>query len=143
MILYLDTSALIKRYVREPGSDGVHQLIEQAELTGSVSIAMVEIAAGLAKGVRQNWVQAEAARSAWADFLQHWPAFVRLHTAPAMLERAAALAWEYGLRGYDALHLAAGLSWRDALDTPVTFASFDWNLNQAARKAGLKNWPIL
>ncbi len=36
MILYLDTSALVKRYVSEPGSKEVNALIEQANAVGSI-----------------------------------------------------------------------------------------------------------
>jgi predicted nucleic acid-binding protein len=38
LILYLDTSALIKLYVTEPGSDETESLREQADLVATVMI---------------------------------------------------------------------------------------------------------
>jgi predicted nucleic acid-binding protein len=141
MILYLDTSALVKRYVVETGSSEVLALIEQADSVGSVVLARIEIAATLAKAARLNWVERKDAESAWDDFLEHWLSFTRLSITPATLERASRLAWEHGLRGYDALHLAAALNWQETLETSITLATFDRELWLAAQKAGMAAWP--
>ena len=141
MILYMDTSALVKRYVREKGSDDVIALIEQADSVGAVVLTEVEIAATLAKSVRQGWVDQGTASQAWQDFRQHWISFARLSITTATLERASGLAWEYGLRGYDAMHFASALAWQDAIDTPVTLATYDRELWSAAQKARVDVWP--
>lgn len=52
MILYLDASALVKRYVAEKGSREVSEAIAEAEMVGTVIISRAEIAAALAKAVR-------------------------------------------------------------------------------------------
>lgn len=141
MILYLDTSALVKRYVREAGSEDVRALIEQAEPAGTVVLARVEMSAALAKSVRQNWVTGETARQAWADFLTHWPSYDRLSVTSGTLERASALTWEYGLRAYDAVHQASALLWQEMIETPVTLATFDRELWMAGKHSGLQVWP--
>jgi len=141
MILYLDTSALVKRYVVEPGSKEVNALIEQADAVGSVTLTQVEMASALAKAVGTNWVDANNAELAWQDFLAQWQSFARLSVTPGLLERAARLAWEYGLRGYDATHFAAALIWQEMLEIPVTLATYDRELWQVAKKAGMAVWP--
>lgn len=141
MILYIDTSALVKRYVAETESNEVNALIEQAETVGSVMLTRVEMASALAKAVRMNWVENEDAENAWQDFLLHWQSFARLSVTPALVERAARLAWEYGLRGYDATHFAAALLWQETLEMPVTLATYDRELWLAGQKAGLTVWP--
>ena len=141
MILYLDTSALIKRYVVEAGSNEVVALIEQAETVSSVLLTRVEMAAGLSRAARMNWVDSGDAESAWQDFLAHWQSFTRLSVTTALAERAGRLAWEYGLRGYDATHLAAALLWQETLEMPVTLATYDRELWLAGQKAGLAVWP--
>ena len=141
MILYIDTSALVKRYVAETGSNEVNALIEQAETVGSVMLTRVEMASALAKAVRMNWVENEDAENAWQDFLLHWQSFARLSVTPALVERAARLAWEYGLRGYDATHFAAALLWQETFEMPVTLATYDRELWLAGQKAGLTIWP--
>ena len=45
MIAYLDSSALVKRYVEEPGSREAAGLIEQAALAGTAVMTLVEVAA--------------------------------------------------------------------------------------------------
>ena len=58
-----------------------------------------------------------------------------------LVSRAATLAWEHGLRGYDAVHLAAALFWQDVLGDPVTLASYDRQLWDAAKVTDLVAWP--
>jgi predicted nucleic acid-binding protein len=58
-----------------------------------------------------------------------------------LVSRAEALAWEHGLRGYDAVHLAAAAVWQERMASPVMLATFDRELWEAARQAGLAAWP--
>jgi predicted nucleic acid-binding protein len=141
MILYLDTSALVKRYVMEPGSKEVIALIQQADSVGSAGLTQVEMASAFARAVRMNWVEANQVEIAWQDFLSHWQSITRLSVTPGLVERAARLAWQYGLRRYDATHLAAALIWQELLEIPVTLATFDRELWQVAKKTGMAVWP--
>jgi len=54
MILYLDASALVKRYVTEPGSSEVSEAINRAEMAGTALVSRAEVAAALAKAARGN-----------------------------------------------------------------------------------------
>ena len=51
------------------------------------------------------------------------------------------MAWDFDLRGYDAVHLAAALLWQETIGEPVTLATFDRQLWQAGGRAGLSVWP--
>jgi predicted nucleic acid-binding protein len=142
MILYADASALVKRYIREARSSDVVKIIEHSEGVGSSVLTRVEMAATFAKAVRLGWVEDKKALRAWKDYLDHWPFFTRLVVSSGMVERASELAWEYGLRGYDAMHFASALIWQDALAYPITLATFDRNLWLAAQKSGMDVWPL-
>jgi len=141
MILYLDTSALVKRYIRETGTDEVIPLVENAGSVGSASLTKVEMAAALEKTVRQGWIKRKIALQAWQDFLDQWSSFTRLNISSGTIERASKLAWEYSLRGYDAIHLACAILWQETLETQITMATFDRDLWRASKKAGLAVWP--
>ena len=141
MILYLDTSALVKRYIQEPGTDEVIALIDNAGSVGSTSLTKVEMAAAFEKTVRLGWVKRKIALQAWQDYLDHWSSFTRLNTSSGTIDRASSIAWEYSLRGYDATHLACALFWKEALETQITMATYDRELWQASKKAGLAVWP--
>ena len=141
MILYLDTSSLVKYYVKEKGSAEISGLIEKAEIVGSAVITYVEMASALSKAVRMNWVDNKEAENAWQDFHSHWQSVSRLSITPSLMERAGRLAWEYGLRGYDATHFAAALLWQETLENQVTLLTYDRELWAAARKTGMSVWP--
>lgn len=53
-LLYLDTSALFKRYVEEDESEEVLERIDEAPVVGTALITQVEVAAALAQAVRQQ-----------------------------------------------------------------------------------------
>lgn len=141
MIVYLDASALVKRYVAEAGSAEVGGLIDQAAAIGTAIISRVEVAAALAKAVRLALLTREEGASALQLFSAEWESLVRLQMTELLVSRAASLAWDYGLRGYDAAHLAAALLWRDMLGEPITVASYDRQLWNAAQATGLIVWP--
>jgi predicted nucleic acid-binding protein len=141
VILYLDASALVKRYVAERGSGEVVAAVAAASWAGTAVISRAETAAALAKAVRMGIITQEDATAALTRFQREWPHFIRLQVTEALVARAAALAWSHGLRGYDAVHLAAALTWQDAMGQPVRVATFDRLLWQAARQAGLEVFP--
>jgi predicted nucleic acid-binding protein len=141
MILYLDTSALVKFYVAETGTEEVIKLLNDAEYVGSAQITYVEMASALSKAVRMQWIKLDEMEKAWGDFLNHWPSFTRITITTGVVERAAQLARQYGLRGYDATHLAAARVWGESLDTQIIVASFDKELLAGARAEGLAVWP--
>jgi uncharacterized protein len=141
VILYLDASAAVKRYVAEQGSAEVRQTIATATVVGIVVLGRVEIVAALAKAVRMRALSAMEAEAARQVLRAEWPDYVRLRTTEALASRADDLAWQYGLRGYDAVHLAAALLWQDGLEESVTLATFDRQLWQAGRRSGLAMFP--
>ena len=141
MILYLGSSALVKRYVREAGSDDVEQIIAQAGTVGTSMVSRAEVTAALARAARLGWVSRFEAEAAMHAFRTDWPHLARIQLSEPLLARADALAWDYGLRGYDAVHLASAVFWRETLREPVTLATFDRELWHAAGAAGLEAWP--
>ncbi|MFN3763505.1 MAG: type II toxin-antitoxin system VapC family toxin [Anaerolineae bacterium] len=141
MILYLDASALVKRYVDEPGSVEVNQAISQAEMTGTALVSRAEVAAALAKAVRVGALSQQEAARCLRAFREEWLDLVRVQVTEFVIARADVLAWEHSLRGYDAIHLAAASVWQDLMGQPVTFATFDRHLWGAAQQAGLTVYP--
>lgn len=141
MIAYLDASALVKRYVVEVGSEAVAQLLTEVKVVGTAGISFVEVIAALAKAARLGGLPRSEAEMAQIAFRGDWPDLMRLPVTQSLLDRAADLAWQLGLRGYDAVQLAAAVSWQEVLETPITLATFDRQLWQAARQVGLSVFP--
>lgn len=141
MICYLDSSALVKRYLEEPGGDQVRQLVADAEALGTVAISRAEVVAALSKAVRLGAVTREHAESARRLFQTEWHDLSRIGVTDNLIERAADLAWGYGLRGYDSVQLAAAVIWQEDLGVPLTLATFDAKLWEAAARIGLERYP--
>jgi predicted nucleic acid-binding protein len=101
MILYLDSSALVKRYVAELGSSVVSEAISQAAIIATGLISRAEVAAALAKAMRIGALTKEEAQESLQTFRSDWPDLMRVRVTEAVVARADALAWEWGLRGYE------------------------------------------
>lgn len=61
----------------------------------------------------------------FSHFRDEWPDFLRLQITEVTTERAASMAWDFGLRGYDAVHLAAAI-WQEALAASITFVTLPY-----------------
>lgn len=141
MIVYLDASALVKRYVVEAGTTEVARLVRDSEALGTTVISRAEVAAALGEAARLKLLARDRAAAALAAFADDWNDLIRLQLGEAIVARAAALAWDRGLRGYDAVHLASALFWYESLNEPVVLATYDRELWQGAKASGLVAWP--
>ncbi|NOH01630.1 MAG: type II toxin-antitoxin system VapC family toxin [Chloroflexi bacterium] len=141
MILYLDTSALIKRYILEDGSADVVGWMKDAELIGVSLVTRVEMVSALTRAIRGNRLPSDEGVEALDEFRAQWTDFQHINIDDALIVRADLLAVAYGLKGYDAVQLACALTWKDLLNVPVKFATYDVELYSAARKSGLDILP--
>ncbi len=141
MILYLDTSAFVKQYFREIGSDAVTEAIAKAGWVGSSAICRVEMEAAFAKYVRMRLVSRASAQRRAREFREDWKGVFVIDLTQEIVELASELVWEHNLRGYDAVHLASALTWQRLMREPITFAAFDRRLLNAAKLAGLSVFP--
>jgi predicted nucleic acid-binding protein len=141
VIVYLDASALVKRYVTERGSRETGELSAKADVVATSLVSRAEVAAALAKAVRLGIVEPDNGRRAQRAFASQWPDIAKVPVTEALMSRAEALAWDFALRGYDAVQLASALTWQEALGAEITLATFDRQLWDAGKKAGIRIWP--
>lgn len=141
MNLYLEASAAVKRYLQETGSREVAVIIDAAARVGTGAITRVEMTATLIRAARGGRISEADAVLARDALEADWPSFVQIPGEDILIGRAAQAAWDYGLRGYDAVHLASALAWQEVLGQAVTVATFDRELWNACTPAGLLPWP--
>lgn len=134
MILYLDTSALVKRYIRETGSDELRRWLSEADLAAVSLIAYPEANAAFARAVRAKAVSQRTGEKAVSLLAAHWPRYMKLPVSERINSRAAELAWSLGLRGYDAVHLASAERWQTSLGRPIVLVTDDRQLAAAGRQ---------
>lgn len=146
MIFLLDTSALAKRYVAEPGSAWVRTLTDPASGNSIAigNITRVEIGAALARRQRNPRNRMSIAdRDALVRLFDRHVAqeYLTVDTVPAVIDLANHLTQQHQLQGYDAVQLASALTLNTQLLTAglpaLTLVSSDRELLQAANAAGL------
>jgi predicted nucleic acid-binding protein len=141
LIACLDSSALVKLYVAEVGSEIVSALVDASDVVATAGISRVEVIAGIAKASRLGNLAPEDAAKARDQFESEWPDLLQVPTDEALVRRAAALAWDLQLRGYDAVQLASAITLQDLLGEPVGFVTFDRRLWLAAKQVEVSALP--
>lgn len=132
MTLYVDSSALLKRYVDEADSDVAVELLATDDDLVTARHTAVEVRRNLSR-LLSGRPLAEA-RSAFLDDLE---AFAIIELDGATLELAATIAEQTGARTLDALHLGAA---QRVGGPPITVLTFDARQAQAARSLG---YPVV
>ena len=141
MILYLDTSAWVKLYVHELGSKELRKYTNKAETLAASVVAYPEARATFAR-IKTQGISTEAKhQQRLAQMSLDWENMLRIELVPAVVRTAGDLAEIYGLRGFDAIHLASTLWLKEKTSTPLCFAVFDQRLRVAAERAGLAVVP--
>lgn len=143
-LVYLDTSALAKRYVPEVGSEWVVRLCQREPAAISL-IAIPELASAFARRTREGALSAQQRDTLFQAFLRDLRAFVVVEPIQAIVQQAATLLFmtppSIRLRTLDALHVAsARLAFARARRHGVATGSFitaDRALLDAANWAGL------
>jgi predicted nucleic acid-binding protein len=134
VILYLDTSALVKLYVAEAGTEAVATAVERAQALVTVRVTYAEARAAFAHHARMKGIAAKDLRRVVRQLDEEWGQYSIVEVTDALVRRAGVLAERHRLRGYDAVQLSAAVDLRGAGATEFAFASFDARLNQAARR---------
>jgi len=130
LIVMLDTSGLVKLFVEEAGSTDTRALLSDAVMIAASRIAFTEAMAAFGRRHREGSIDDAALETAIARLDAYWTSVGVID----LDERAAGrLAIAHGLRGLDAIHLAAAVAMRDAMsEGSVRFVTFDHRQAQAA-----------
>ena len=137
MILYLDTSALVKLYVREPGTVETRARLDDASLVATSRVTYPEARAALARRQRESGIARSALRRAVSALDRDLERFVVVELSTKVARRAGDLAERRALRGFDAIHLASALEVEQLTGSTPRFCCFDDRLRDAASAEGL------
>jgi predicted nucleic acid-binding protein len=139
MLHYLDSSAWVKRYFDESGSDWVDSLFEEDCLLSGSTLGLIEVLATAARAAQHQARGAGCQPAADCQSAQ-WGRFLWVGLAPEVVERSLAVASAFALRGSDSVHLASALQLGDDLGialNEIAFVTSDLELQAAAIQAGL------
>jgi predicted nucleic acid-binding protein len=141
-VYFVDSSALVKAYVSEPGSSVVLALLDR--MRGSVyvsSAVMIETAAAIARLRRSHKMRQKLYAKARDKFLEHCRTrFHVVHPPAAVINATVGMIDAYRLRragGFDLLHIATAEYIRTLLPGGViSFVCCDDGLRSVAEERG-------
>jgi len=143
-ISYLETSALVKRYVVEVGSDWIRALLkpDRTPTVFTSHLTVVEAVCAFARRRREGVLSPEHHARILTSFdYDSRYLYNLLAVAPAVVQTARTLANQHPLRAYDAVQLASAWLANEKLvqagHPPLTFICADDRLLAVAQAEGL------
>jgi predicted nucleic acid-binding protein len=141
MILYLDTSALVKRYFLESCSDDVISRWKSAAHIVTSFVAYAEMMAALYRKKREAGLADKSVRKIASAFHRDWQSFIRVEVNDGLNGYIDHVVQRYPVRGFDAIHLASAMLIHERFQEDFLFACFDDILVRAAGSEGIKTFP--
>ena len=136
-MIYLDSSAYVKIYLDEVFSDKVRQVVSESKQIFCAELGFVEVRAALAAAHRLHRIHEDELTLLKDKFTSQWEYCHQIEIDSALIVRAADLAEYGGLRGYDAMHLAAAERLKLGGILDLHFLCFDHHLVRAAKMLGI------
>jgi predicted nucleic acid-binding protein len=130
--VYLDSSALLKRYLDERGSSEAERILASDSSWATAYLTLAEVRGALFR----NFTGLEL-KNARAEFELDWARIAKIEVDRLVCARAADIVEMTGVRTLDAIHLASAHR-AGAPDVPI--ATFDARMARAAREL---EWPVL
>ena len=138
MILFCDSSALVKLYVHEQESERMAQRAAASDIIAVCRITWVEALSALARRVREQPRDEPLIAQARQRLAGNWPRYLTLELTQELAELAGDYTDTFALRAYDGVQLAAAQLVHRAMPGEVRFACFDVRLVKAARVLGIE-----
>jgi predicted nucleic acid-binding protein len=137
LILYLDTSAWLKLYVDERGTQEVITAVQSAELVAVSRIAYAEARVALARVLREKRTTHAEHRKRIVALDADYVEVLKVEVSEEVVRQAGELAESHALRGFDAIQLASARWLARKTRKPVRLLAFDQRVNEAAQALGL------
>ena len=133
MNVFLDSSALAKRYIQEPGSDRLEEILFSASSLGVSVICVSEVVSALCRRRREKRLSQQQYLKAKQALFEDIEDASVVNVMDHVAARAVELLERWPLRSSDALHIASAAAWSAEL-----FVSADERQCAAARRYGLQ-----
>ena len=141
MNIYLDTSALVKLYIDEDGSDIVNDRTDRATIVSTSRIAYAEALSAFVRCKDEKVVSKKDYDKCIACFKFDWEMYFVIEVSEKVIKIAGDLIENHRIRGFDSIHLASAMVLRKEINQSIDFICWDKRLLGAAKKEGFKTWP--
>lgn len=133
MVVYLDTSSLVKLYVEEEDSPKIADLVRSSKVTATSLIAYTEARAAFARRFRENAFTPREYKHLLSVFDKDWDNYLIVRVTKELVRLAGNLAEKHGLRAFDAIHLSSAIILRAEISAPLIFSCSDRKLQKASQ----------
>ncbi len=133
MILFFDTSALLKRYLKETGTEKVEALFESATLIIVSSTTELECASAFQRLLKTKYIDMEKYQHLKENIAIDFPFFHHVEFDQTVRKDCCKLIDKYPLKPLDTIQLASALQVLKEIDT---FVVSDKQLKKYAAKEG-------
>jgi uncharacterized protein len=135
MNLFFDTSALIKKYIDEQGSDRVDEILDQARSVYVSGITEIEMLSAVKRLLHDGIIDKNGYNSVKKEMLYDLDFFQIIELDKTVIETAKELIEKYQLKSLDSIQLGTVLSIKDEIDL---FAVCDDKLCTFAKQEGIR-----
>lgn len=136
-MIYLDSSAFVKRYVQEKGSNKVTSILVDTPMVSTSKLTYPEIVSGLCRKRREKGIDEKDFHSGLNRFESDWGLLIIVEFQDELLPIIKRLSLKHALKGADTIHLASAIWLKDSVNEELSFVTSDIKLFKAAKKEGI------
>ena len=135
--IYADTSAFLKLFIKEPGTDRMRRLAREHRLLSSAVVA-VESRSALARRRRDGEISDPDFERVLTRLKEGIGAVEMVQVTDEVLDKAGDIVLRTPARTMDALHIASAFVFQDGAGIDLTFVTADKKQHEAALQEGLR-----
>ena len=138
MISYLDTSALVKLYIEETGTDLVQEFANKSKILATSIVAYAEARAAFKRGLNEKIIEDKKYSICCQNLRNDWNHYLKVNIDNHLILLAGDLAERHNIRGFDSIHMASAIILKTKVNiNDIVFLCWDKKLLEAAIKEGL------
>jgi len=137
-MIYADSSALVKRYVKEAGSVRLAEILSFSDVVATSKLAFPELLSAFTRKRRSRELSEKSFRATVRRFEEDWKDFLVVDFHDDLLPLIKTLVVKYALKGADSVHLSSALWLSESSRMSVVFSASDEQLLKAARAERLE-----
>jgi uncharacterized protein len=131
-MIYIDSSALVKRYFKEQGSERVRKTLSGENLLAASKLAYPEVLSAFMRKFRTGELAEGPLKKVAGWFIADWDRLIIVDLNDGLLPIIKTLVHKHPLKGADAVHLASALWLAKSLKENLVFMASDQTLLKAA-----------
>ncbi len=137
-MIYFDSSALVKRYIEEKGSDKINGLLRESSISAVSRLAYPEILAAMTRRHKAKGIETGAFERVKKAFKDDWSFLTVIELHHQVFQFIDEMIARYALKGADSVQLSSALWLKKSTKGDVIFVASDPELIQAAKAEKLK-----